>query len=146
LQQSLSQSVSAERIYALFHDPSPPANTEIPARDLFKSVYATIQQKPNLDMNKLTVSFSKRSGLTPAMIRFILDVFEELGFIARDGQRYYCTPSPQKRELSTSLQYQQRLHRQAVEETLLYGSAQELSQWILPLVGNKIQASLEAYV
>jgi single-stranded-DNA-specific exonuclease len=146
LQNSLSQAVGAERIYAFFHDPSPPANTEIPARDLFKSVYATIQKKPNLDMNSLSVSFSKRSGLTPAMIRFILDVFEELGFIARNGPNYYCTASPQKRELSSSLQFQRRLHRQSVEETLLYCSAQELSQWILPQVGIKIQASSGAYV
>jgi single-stranded-DNA-specific exonuclease len=79
------------------------------------------------------------------MIRFILDVFEELGLIAQSGQKYSCTLTPQKRELSSSLQYQQRLRRQEVEQTLLYGSAQELSRWILPQAANPQKASIEAY-
>jgi single-stranded-DNA-specific exonuclease len=96
-------------------------------------------------MNSLSVSFSKRSGLTPAMIRFILDVFEELGLIAQEDQKYSCTLSPQKRELSTSNHYQQRLQRQEVEQTLLYGSARDLSRWILPQIVAQQKASIEAY-
>jgi single-stranded-DNA-specific exonuclease len=145
LQMSLSQAIGAERIYALFQDSNPTQNTAIPGRDLFKNVYGTIQQKPYMDMNSLSVSFSKRSGLTPTMIRFILDVFEELGLISREGQGYYCTPSPQKRELSTSIQYQQRLQRQEVEQTLLYSSAQDLSRWVLPQIAVEINSSIEAF-
>jgi single-stranded-DNA-specific exonuclease len=145
LQISLSQASGVERIYTLFHDSDPAQNTSIPSRELFKSVYGTIQQKPNIDMNSLSVSFSKRSGLTPSMIRFILDVFEELGLIAQSGQKYSCTLTPQKRELSSSLQYQQRLQRQEVEQTLLYGSAQDLSQWILQQTDKPQKPSIEAY-
>jgi single-stranded-DNA-specific exonuclease len=145
LQTSLSLATKVERIYALFQDPNPSQNTAIPGRDLFKSVYGTIQQKPSIDMNSLSVSFSKRSGLTPAMIRFILDVFEELGLISREGQCYSCTPSPQKRELSSSIQYQQRLQRQEVEQTLLYSSAQDLSRWVLPQIAALHKGSVEAF-
>jgi single-stranded-DNA-specific exonuclease len=145
LQISLSLAVGAERVYALFQDSNPTQHTAIPGRDLFKSVYGTIQQRPSIDMNTLSVSFSKRSGLTPAMIRFILDVFEELGLIAREGQSYSCTPSPQKRELSSSIQYQQRLQRQEVEQTLLYSSAQDLSQWVLPQIAVLPKGSVKAF-
>jgi single-stranded-DNA-specific exonuclease len=141
----LSLATGVERIYTLFHDSDPTQNTAIPGRDLFKSVYGTIQQKPQIDLNSLSVSFSKRSGLTPAMIRFILDVFEELGLIAQEGQKYSCTLSPQKRELSTSIQYQQRQQRQEVEQTLLYGSAQDLSRWMLSQISVLPDASIEAY-
>jgi single-stranded-DNA-specific exonuclease len=146
LQMSLSLATRVERIYALFQDSDPSQNTAIPGRDLFKSVYGTIQQKPSIDMNSLSVSFSKRSGLTPTMIRFILEVFEELGLITREGQSYYCTPSPQKRELSSSTQYQQRLQRQEVEQNLLYSSAQDLSRWVLPQIAAGFKASVEALV
>jgi single-stranded-DNA-specific exonuclease len=145
LRLSLSLATGVERIYTLFHDSDPTQNTAIPGRDLFKSVYGTIQQKPQIDLNSLSVSFSKRSGLTPAMIRFILDVFEELGLIEQEGQKYSCTLSPQKRELSTSIQYQQRLQRQEVEQTLLYGSAQDLSRWMLSQISVLPEASIEAY-
>jgi single-stranded-DNA-specific exonuclease len=137
LRLSLSLMTEVERIYTLFHDSDPTQNTAIPSRDLFKSVYGTIQQKPNIDMNSLSVSFSKRSGLTPAMIRFILGVFEELGLISQAGQKYSCTVSPEKRELSSSIQYQHRLQRQEVEQTLLYSSAQDLSRWLLPQLAVK---------
>lgn len=136
LRLSLSLLTGVERIYTLFHDSDPTQNTAIPGRDLFKSVYGTIQQKPNIDMNSLSVSFSKRSGLTPQMIRFILDVFEELGLIAQLGQKYSCTVSPEKRELSSSIQYQHRVQRQEVEQTLLYSSAQDLSRWLLPQLAD----------
>jgi ssDNA-specific exonuclease RecJ len=43
------------------------------------------------------------------------------------------------------MQYQQRLQLQEVEQTLLYGSAQELSRWILPQAANPQKASIEAY-
>ncbi|MDB5053421.1 MAG: single-stranded exonuclease RecJ [Bacilli bacterium] len=145
MQIALAHAVEVERLYVLLNDPSPLQNTAIPARDLFKSVYAAIQRQPDMDMNSLSVSFSKRSGLTPVMIRFILDVFEELGFIARNGQRYQCTLTPQKRELSTSVLYQQRLQRQEVEQTLLYCSANELSSWILPQIVKEMEASVEAF-
>ncbi|QGQ95427.1 single-stranded-DNA-specific exonuclease RecJ [Paenibacillus psychroresistens] len=145
LRISLSLATSAERIYTLFHDSDPTQHTAIPGRDLFKSVYGTIQQKPNMDMNSLSVSFSKRSGLTPPMIRFILDVFEELGLIEQIGQRYTCTLAPQKRELSTSERYQMRLQRQEVEQTLLYSSALDLSRWMLPQLAALLKDSIEAY-
>jgi single-stranded-DNA-specific exonuclease len=144
LRLSLSHAAGVERIYTLFHDPDPTQHTAIPGRDLFKSVYGTIQQKPNIDMNSLSVSFSKRSGLTPPMIRFILDVFEELGLIAQVAQKYTCTSSPQKRELSSSERYQQRLQRQEVEQTLLYSSAQDLSRWMLSQIAALHKTSIEA--
>lgn len=145
LRLSLSLMTGVERIYTLFHDSDPTQNTAIPGRDLFKSVYGMIQQKPNIDMNSLSVSFSKRSGLTPQMIRFILDVFEELGLIAQFGQKYSCTVSPEKRELSTSIQYQHRLQRQEIEQTLLYSSAHDLSRWLLPQLAGLEKSPSEAF-
>ncbi|MEX2461472.1 MAG: single-stranded-DNA-specific exonuclease RecJ [Paenibacillaceae bacterium] len=145
LRLSLSLMTEVERIYTLFHDSDPTQTTAIPGRDLFKSVYGTIQQKPNIDMNSLSVSFSKRSGLTPQMIRFILDVFVELGLIEQAGQKYSCTLSPEKRELSSSIQYQHRLQRQEVEQTLLYSSAHDLSRWLLPQLAVLQKASIEAF-
>jgi len=132
LRRVVGAACSMARCYAVFAELRPLAGGAMPSRDTFKLVYGTLLKQGGWDVydRALTQAFSKRSGLSPAMIEFILQVFEELGFIERNGSRYKPHAAPAKKDLSTSRLYCEREGRQEVESLLLYASAKELEQWI----------------
>ncbi|MCD1258250.1 single-stranded-DNA-specific exonuclease RecJ [Paenibacillus athensensis] len=135
---------SMARCYAVFAELRPMAAGAMPSRDTFKLVYGTLLKQGGWDVydRALMQAFSKRSGLSPAMIEFILQVFEELGFIGRSGSRYQPHDAPVKKDLSTSRLYREREGRQEVESLLLYASAKELEQWI---VAHKEKEKMEEW-
>jgi single-stranded-DNA-specific exonuclease len=133
LRQVLIQASSVERWYALFKELGYDSGGGMPSREMFKLMYATLQQQGswNIHNRGLMNAFSKRSGLSPSMIEFMIRVFEELGFMELVGQDYKPHPAPAKRDLTTSKLYQDRIHRNDVEQIIVYSSAKELEQWII---------------
>jgi single-stranded-DNA-specific exonuclease len=132
LQSVLYQASGMMRCYPVFSELGPDSGSTLPTRDMFKMLYGTLQKEGSLNVQdvRLMNNFSKRSGLSPAMIQFILSVFEELGFIERQGAFIKLHESPAKKDLTVSRLYQHRLHRQEVESIVMYSSAKELEQWI----------------
>ncbi|MEC0249579.1 single-stranded-DNA-specific exonuclease C-terminal domain-containing protein, partial [Paenibacillus chitinolyticus] len=132
LERALAQADGIRRCYAVFADPVPQDGGAMPTRDQFKAVYASVRQQGMWDMRNpaLLQSFSRRSGLSAAMISFVLDVFEELGFIEKAGGVVRPVAAPSKRDLTTSRKYQERLSRAEVDRVCVYTSAKELSDWI----------------
>ncbi|EGL19650.1 MULTISPECIES: single-stranded-DNA-specific exonuclease RecJ [unclassified Paenibacillus] len=132
LERALAQADGIRRCYAVFADPVPQDGGAMPTRDQFKAVYASVRQQGMWDLRNpaLLQSFSRRSGLSAAMISFVLDVFEELGFIEKAGGVVRPVAAPSKRDLTTSRKYQERLSRAEVDRVCVYTSAKELSDWI----------------
>lgn len=132
LQSVLHQATGMMRCYPVFAELGPDSGSTLPSRDMFKMLYGTLQKEGSLNVQdvRLMTSFSKRSGLSPAMIQFILSVFEELGFVEKQGGLVKLHASPAKRDLTASRLYQHRLHRQEVESIVMYSSAKELEEWI----------------
>ncbi|MDQ0920079.1 single-stranded-DNA-specific exonuclease RecJ [Paenibacillus sp. V4I5] len=132
LQSVLHQACGMMRCYPVFAELGPDSGSTLPSRDMFKMLYGTLQKEGSLNVQdvRLMTSFSKRSGLSPAMIQFILSVFEELGFVEKQGGLVKLHASPAKRDLTASRLYQHRLHRQEVESIVMYSSAKELEEWI----------------
>lgn len=132
LQSVLHQASGMMRCYPVFAELGPDSGSTLPSRDMFKMLYGTLQKEGSLNVQdvRLMTSFSKRSGLSPAMIQFILSVFEELGFVEKQGGLVKLHASPAKRDLTASRLYQHRLHRQEVESIVMYSSAKELEEWI----------------
>jgi single-stranded-DNA-specific exonuclease len=132
----LSQAVLAaeglQRIYAIFQSGAV-AEGALPSRDMFKTVYGAVKQHTasNTAAAAFIAGLSKRSGLSPHLIQFILDVFQELGLISFTAAGYKPIAATDKRELSLSEKYQDRVKSVEAEQTLLYSSAQELHQWLL---------------
>ncbi|MNV84521.1 hypothetical protein D3C71_1784000 [compost metagenome] len=116
----------------------------MPSRELFKNMYATIKQQGSWNLNNrgLMNAYSKRSGLSNAMIEFMIRVFAELGFIERVGEEFKPNASPAKRDLSSSKLYQERIDRNEVEQIIVYSSAKELEQWMIDQT-NKTQEAGE---
>ncbi|NOU91066.1 single-stranded-DNA-specific exonuclease RecJ [Paenibacillus sp. LMG 31460] len=132
LQSVLHQASGMMRCYPVFAELGPDSGSTLPSREMFKMLYGTLQKEGSLNVQdvRLMTSFSKRSGLSPAMIQFILSVFEELGFVEKQGGFVKLHASPAKRDLTASRLYQHRLHRQEVESIVMYSSAKELEEWI----------------
>ncbi|MBD0381732.1 single-stranded-DNA-specific exonuclease RecJ [Paenibacillus sedimenti] len=132
LQSLLQQARGMMRCYAVFAELESNSSVAMPSRDMFKLLYGTLQKEGSLNMqdHRYMQALSRRSGLSPAMIQFIISVFEELGFIERLGAIVKLQAAPAKRDLTTSRLYQDRLHRQEVESIVMYSSAKELEQWI----------------
>lgn len=131
LEEALQKAERAERIYVSFHQ-NDDTSRVLPSRDAFKQVYvelAAVQQWQGHDQ-RLLQSLQRKTGLSIDMIRFVLDVFEELSFIEMTGTSYRLAASPDRRELSTSTSYQQREQRVALEDILVYSTTQQLTQWI----------------
>jgi len=136
LHSALSDAASLERVYVLFRDRTKKRNSTIPGRDMFKKVYAVIRQQSNVDDTKLTALLDRKSGLTVESLQFIVKVFEELGLITKTNQYYSSVDAAEKRNLTHSKLYQQRLGLQEVEQVLVYSSSQQLCDWIKGLNQN----------
>jgi single-stranded-DNA-specific exonuclease len=134
---ALQQVKSVERIYTLFLNTDNSAGS-LPSREAFKKVYSSLLQQKQWQAydQRIVQALSKKTGMSKDAVEFIIKVFEELTFIEKVGNSYNCVASPEKRELESSFQYQQRMKRIKVEETLIYSTTQELTQWILKQEAN----------
>jgi single-stranded-DNA-specific exonuclease len=132
LQSVLRQASGLMRCYAVFAEARGESGGAIPSRDMFKQMYSLLMQQGEWDLQNRDVlqAFSKRSGFSPAMIEFMIRVFEELEFVERLGNRIILCKSPLKRDLGTSRILQEREQRQEVETISMYSTSNELVEWI----------------
>jgi single-stranded-DNA-specific exonuclease len=133
LQSVLRQASGLMRCYAVFAEAGGESGGAIPSRDMFKQMYSLLMQQGEWDLQNRGVlqAFSKRSGLSPAMIEFMIRVFEELEFVEKQGNRIILCKTPVKRDLSTSRILQEREQRQEVEAVSMYSTSKELVDWII---------------
>src|SRR5690606_3530230 len=83
----------------------------IPSRESFKWLYKVLMQKGNWKQEELVFPepTMRKLGLSDGIIRFMLEVFQELEFIEKRADGSYAkAASPQKRDLSEATAYQKR--------------------------------------
>jgi single-stranded-DNA-specific exonuclease len=119
------------RVYGMFLDTVAHISGPMPTREQFIHVYRLLLRDSVIDISMLETAVKKQIGLTSSAYLFILTVFEELLFLARDGQQVHMRLTPAKMELHESRSYQEKLHREEVERELIYSNAKELKIWIL---------------
>jgi single-stranded-DNA-specific exonuclease len=130
LADAVTMAEGTQRLYAVFEGEQG-SGGNLPTRDMFKTVYGAVAQQGDPASANFTAALSKRSGLSPTLIQFILDVFNELGLVRQTARGYEPVAGTGKKELSLSALYQQRQHSIEVEQTLLYSTAQQLHLWLL---------------
>ncbi|NHN30057.1 single-stranded-DNA-specific exonuclease RecJ [Paenibacillus agricola] len=132
LGEAIRGAKALQRIYAIFQS-NKSSEGALPTRDMFKTVYGAVHKQAPAGMPtaSFTEELSKRSGLSPNLIQFMLQVFNELGLVARTEIGYKLVNNPDKKDLTLSQLYQSRLKSVEAEQTLLYSSAHELLQWLL---------------
>lgn len=137
----------AKRIYAAFADWDSDY-AKLPSRESFKLLYQAILRKGSWAVDQIAFlePIGRKSGLSEAMIRFMLQVFEELEFVVRKGGTMQTAASPRKRDLSEARAYRSRLARSEVEQTLVYTNAQQLAEWVLSRLAAKPQRVMEGII
>jgi len=135
LRAVIAQGLRVKRWYALFDDDEETSykGVGLPTREMFKTVYAAMRRAGGrpVPQRAFLAGISKRSGFSPTMVQFMLEVFEELAFIERVGGDYRLVSAPARKDLASSAKYRSLSNRQQVEQVLVYSSSRELSAWIL---------------
>lgn len=144
LESALERAVGVQRVYALWDGTKDIGDSlqALPGREKFKQVYGAILQqgKEILEKEAFHNYLARKSGLPRQAIQFIMKVFEELSFIELDGTGYRCVPSPDKRDLTQSRSYQRLLEQKKAEDTFLYSSVKELSDWVISRLPQSISS------
>jgi len=147
---ALANFPALECLYAVLLDPHPFLSAATADREAFKRVYAVLLQwkrgarAPAAGMTGNTESgesplsapsavarLAKATGLTTDMIRFILAVFEQLGFLAAHGHRLIVAEAPAKKALDESPLYREKASRAETERVFLFSTAAELKRFLL---------------
>ncbi|HEX7057639.1 MAG TPA: single-stranded-DNA-specific exonuclease C-terminal domain-containing protein, partial [Bacilli bacterium] len=94
-----------------------------------KKVYAALKQLRQFCLDKpgAVDMISSRTGLSAAMVRASVEIFEELVFIEREGDMLSVVPKPRKRNLTDSAKYRRMMEQTEAEKVLIYSTAAELT-------------------
>jgi single-stranded-DNA-specific exonuclease len=140
LQGGLVRLRQPERIYAVFAETPEGEPGALPDREAFKSLYAFLNREDRIPAGdeRVWAGLSKRLGLSRQTVRFILQVFEELGFVRRDGSAFSIVRPPSKRELAESESYRKQMNRGVMEQSYIYSSSSELTGVLLSKIASQV--------
>ncbi|MBD1371711.1 single-stranded-DNA-specific exonuclease RecJ [Hazenella sp. IB182357] len=121
-----------ERLFFAYGDASfDDVLVRIPKREEFGRLFQILKSGTGpIIFPKHLPALVRATGLKPKVITFMLQVFEELGFIIiKQGRLEWLTAST-KKDLSESQIFKQQLDRQEVRERLVYSSYRELCNYL----------------
>lgn len=111
-----------------------PTSTDIavlPTRERFIRVYSELGQQGGLTLSEdARAAFAKKVGESVPTLAFICDVFEELGFLSREGQRLVVHPAPTKAPLESAACYQRRRDAIEVDNLITYEQSTLFTAWM----------------
>lgn len=102
----------------------------IPTREQFKAVYVYLATYRSVALRQHLPHMVKILKLRKELINFILRVFHDLQFISVEDNVVTLNQDVEKKALTKSKTYQERLTKSEVERVLYYSTYDELKQWI----------------
>ncbi|MDN4494566.1 single-stranded-DNA-specific exonuclease RecJ [Ureibacillus aquaedulcis] len=118
-----------ERVYAVFYTPESKYFNGMPTREHFGWYYGFLKKRPNFNLQKHIQQLAQHIGLNGEVIKFMTNVFFELGFVTIENGLTTVNNNVPKRSLSEASVYQQRAEQIELEQQLLYAPYIELKQW-----------------
>ncbi|WP_164491664.1 single-stranded-DNA-specific exonuclease RecJ [Staphylospora marina] len=126
--------VNVERIYFLFGDASfDDVLAKTPDREHFKKLYACLHARGKLRFPADLPALVRATGLQKRTLSFMIQVFEELGFLKRSHGLIELVPSPVKKALTESELYRSQIRRSEVMEKLILSGHEELCRLTLSI-------------
>ncbi|PTM58334.1 single-stranded-DNA-specific exonuclease RecJ [Desmospora activa] len=119
-----------ERIYFAFGDADWNGPSGVPDREHFKKLYGAVMKVKELRIPRDLERLARMTGLSAKGIGFILEVFQELGFVRREGDWLLLVPEAEKKPLSRSTHYRQQQEWDEVQQCLVYSSTRDLYTYI----------------
>jgi single-stranded-DNA-specific exonuclease len=116
-------------IYACYSVKESAYLTSFPKREEFIWYYAFIKKHKIVDLKRELKAIMNVKGWNKERIIFMSKVFFELGFVKIENGIIKLNPTPEKRDLTDSVTYKDRLKQIEVEKTLYYSNYEELRTW-----------------
>lgn len=136
--KGLSYGYEAERIYIMFGDKEfDDLLPRTPTRDDFKKLYKAIARMGEFPYQKGLPLLARITGLQKRVISFMIQVFEELGFVTLERGLLLLQKNPTKKQLNESKTYQTQLDRERVLQTLVYSSYKDLCRFLFSMIAFK---------
>ncbi|MBD3917796.1 single-stranded-DNA-specific exonuclease RecJ [Paenibacillus sp. PR3] len=103
--------------------------TSFPERKDFGAAYQLLRRLGQAPERGLNERIAQQIGWPPSVVSMMLDVFEELAFIARNSGVVTVAETPSKADLSTSQAYN-KAKRQSENNGILFASTEQLYNFI----------------
>lgn len=116
-------------IYACYSVKESAYLTSFPKREEFIWYYAFIKKHKIVDLKRELKAIMNVKGWNKERIIFMSKVFFELDFVKIENGIINLNPNPEKRDLTNSVTYKDRLKQIEVEKTLYYSNYEELRTW-----------------
>ncbi|SIS36691.1 single-stranded-DNA-specific exonuclease RecJ [Salimicrobium flavidum] len=126
----LLSKVSVERLYTVFSLTSDAFMQTLPTRDHFKYFYGMLRKKGSFDLEKDANLLARHKGWQVDSIKFICNVFFDLGFVTIEDGQLRVNSKPEQKDLIESETFQKRQSQIEVEKKLYYSTYKELRAWI----------------
>ena len=117
------------RVYAVFYTPESKYFNGMPTREHFAWYYSFLKKRPGFNLQQHLQKLAQHIGLNEEVIKFMTNVFFELGFVTIENGLTTVNSDGPKRSLTEARVYKQREAQIELEQQLLYAPYLELKQW-----------------
>ncbi|MFX3624529.1 MAG: single-stranded-DNA-specific exonuclease RecJ [Ectobacillus sp.] len=118
------------RIYAVFYQEIQHTFSTIPTREHFKWYYTFLRQNNPFSLSQYGAQLCKYKGWSKDTVNFMTKVFFELEFVTIKNGVIFMSDSSQKRDLTESATYREKLTQLQLEKELVYSTYQYLRTWL----------------
>ncbi|MEX2960963.1 single-stranded-DNA-specific exonuclease RecJ, partial [Staphylococcus pasteuri] len=130
------QQTQISQVYIVFQHKASIYFEGMPSKELFKKCYKALINKKEMNLANEGMMLCEFLNIKANILKFMLKVFLELGFINEDDGIITIATQPSKQDIESSQMYQSRLSRIEVEKLLLYDDFTHLNQWIKSHLGD----------
>lgn len=129
LLENVLQITAPSRIYAHFYMPDSQYFNGLPTREQFAWYYKFLKNRPAFPLNMHLADLAKHTGWPLDSLKFMTQVFFELGFVKMESGLTTVNVNAIKQELTEAPSYKQRSEQIEMEQKLVYAPYIELKQW-----------------
>jgi len=129
LLENVLQKTAPSRIYAHFYMPDSQYFNGLPTREQFAWYYKFLKNRPAFPLNMHLADLAKHTGWPLDALKFMTQVFFELGFVKMESGLTTVNVNATKQELTEAPSYKQRSEQIEMEQKLVYAPYIELKQW-----------------
>lgn len=129
LLENVLQKTAPSRIYAHFYMPDSQYFNGLPTREQFAWYYKFLKNRPAFPLNMHLADLAKHTGWPLDALKFMTQVFFELGFVKMESGLTTVNENATKQALTEAPSYKQRSEQIEMEQKLIYAPYIELKQW-----------------
>ncbi|MFJ5566700.1 single-stranded-DNA-specific exonuclease RecJ [Lysinibacillus xylanilyticus] len=127
--ENVLRKTAPSRIYAHFYMPDSQYFNGLPTREQFSWYYKFLKNRPAFPLNMHLAELAKHTGWPLDALKFMTQVFFELGFVKMESGLTTVNVNVPKQALTEAPSYKQRSEQIEMEQKLVYAPYIELKQW-----------------